>query len=268
MNKYNIFNNVLIIVLLLFSIQTATADTVNLSVGAITDTYVLSSSPNNNYGSDWTLPMVSSSYVAYMKINISSLQTSNISSAKIYYYASGDGATVSIFNVTSSLNISNVTWNTKPTLEGSPFVVATETLTASLAWYSLDVTGLVQGWHNGTIPENGMAFTADIASSLYSIDSGQSPSRKPYLSVEYTPAYTPPVPISLTAAQGNFWINHSWTNGTGNITDSYNVSQNGTWVNSTTATFNNTTVLPHGWSNITVYAYNSSGTGTLSTQQA
>jgi len=50
---------------------------------------------------------------------------------------------------------------------------------------------------------------------------------------------------------------------TGNSTDSYNVSVNGTWYNSTN-TFKNTTTVPHGWSNITVWAYNSSGPGSLS----
>ncbi|MFZ3167408.1 MAG: Ig-like domain-containing protein [Candidatus Methanoperedens sp.] len=75
--------------------------------------------------------------------------------------------------------------------------------------------------------------------------------------------YLAPVPITLAASQGNFWINHTWTNGTGSITDSYNVSQNGTWINGTNP-YLNTTVLPHGWSNITVYAYNSTGYTNLS----
>jgi len=51
---------------------------------------------------------------------------------------------------------------------------------------------------------------------------------------------------------------------TGNVTDSYNVSLNGIWDNGTTDTFNNTNVGPSGWANITVFAYNVSGTGTLS----
>jgi hypothetical protein len=38
---------------------------------------------------------------------------------------------------------------------------------------------------------------------------------------------------------------------------------NGTWTNGTANNYNYSTVGPHGWSNITVYAYNSSGTGTL-----
>ena len=77
--------------------------------------------------------------------------------------------------------------------------------------------------------------------------------------------YTPPSPVNLISTQGNFWINHSWEPGAGNDTDSYNVSVNGSWTNGTTSTYNNSTVAAHGWSNISVYAYNSSGTGTLNT---
>jgi peptidoglycan/xylan/chitin deacetylase (PgdA/CDA1 family) len=40
---------------------------------------------------------------------------------------------------------------------------------------------------------------------------------------------------------------------------------NDIWTNSTSNTYNNSTVPPHGWSNITVYAYNLSGSGSLST---
>ena len=48
-----------------------------------------------------------------------------------------------------------------------------------------------------------------------------------------------------------------------NVTDSYNVSVNGTWYN-TTNTSMNTTADPSGRVNITVWAWNASGTGTLS----
>ena len=43
--------------------------------------------------------------------------------------------------------------------------------------------------------------------------------------------YTPPSAVNLTSTQGNFWINHSWEAGAGNVTDSYNVSVNGSWTN-------------------------------------
>ncbi len=49
-----------------------------------------------------------------------------------------------------------------------------------------------------------------------------------------------------------------------NVTDSYNISVNGDWYNGTTNTSINETVSPSGWVNITVWAWNASGTGTLS----
>ena len=76
--------------------------------------------------------------------------------------------------------------------------------------------------------------------------------------------YIPPDPIDLDHATGNFWINHTWAAGSGNVIDSYNVSVNDVWYNET-PTFYNDTYTPHAWQNITVYAFNSSGTGTLST---
>ncbi|MDL5503814.1 MAG: hypothetical protein QSU88_11445, partial [Candidatus Methanoperedens sp.] len=75
--------------------------------------------------------------------------------------------------------------------------------------------------------------------------------------------YLPPIPVNLSSTQGNFWINYTWEPGAGNDTDSYNVKANGNWTNGTTSTYKNTTVAAHGWSNISVYSYNSSGTGTL-----
>ena len=76
--------------------------------------------------------------------------------------------------------------------------------------------------------------------------------------------YTPPDPISLMNTTGNFWVNHTWLSGSGNITDSYNVSVNTIWYNTTTNTFYNDTYTPHAWQNITVWAYNSTGISILS----
>ena len=70
---------------------------------------------------------------------------------------------------------------------------------------------------------------------------------------------TPGTPANLANTTGNFWINHTWSAGSGIVTDSYNVSVNGQWRNGTSSTFNNSSVLPHGWSNISVWSYNNSG---------
>jgi hypothetical protein len=75
--------------------------------------------------------------------------------------------------------------------------------------------------------------------------------------------YIPPSPTILSNISGNFWINYTWSAGSGNLTNSYNVSVNGIWTNGSSNTYKNTSLGPHGWSNISVYAFNSSGTGTL-----
>ena len=82
--------------------------------------------------------------------------------------------------------------------------------------------------------------------------------------VNAVPTYIPPTPTDLSSTQGNFWINYTWSAGSGSVTDSYNVSVNGTWHNGTNSTYyNNSGLAPHGWSNISVYSFNNSGTGTL-----
>nr|WP_321496323.1 PGF-pre-PGF domain-containing protein [uncultured Methanolobus sp.] len=66
----------------------------------------------------------------------------------------------------------------------------------------------------------------------------------------------PGTPESFTNTTGNFWVNHSWSAGSGDLTDSYNVSYGESWQNSTVTYFNHTGLSAHAWSNITVYAYN------------
>lgn len=52
---------------------------------------------------------------------------------------------------------------------------------------------------------------------------------------------------------------------TDNITDSYNVSMNDVWANGSNATFINSTLSAHAWQNVSVYAFNKTKDGTLST---
>jgi hypothetical protein len=77
-------------------------------------------------------------------------------------------------------------------------------------------------------------------------------------------AEIPGTPTDLTNTTGNYWVNHTWTVGAGNTTDSYNVSVNGVWYNATTNTYYQDTYSPSAWQNITVYAFNSTGDGNLS----
>ncbi len=103
-----------------------------------------------------------------------------------------------------------------------------------------------------------------ICNSAYVLDANNTDYLP--LSVAGMPSsiHIPPAPSMTGSTQGNFWINHTWQRGLGNITDSYNVSVNGTWTSGSANTYSNSTIGPHGWSNISVYAYNISGGGSLS----
>ena len=78
-----------------------------------------------------------------------------------------------------------------------------------------------------------------------------------------------PDPTTIGNATGNFWVNHTWGAGTGNVTDSYNVSVNGTWDNTTTNEYwNDSYSSAHAWQNIIVYAWNDTdGLSTSSVSQ-
>jgi RHS repeat-associated protein len=65
----------------------------------------------------------------------------------------------------------------------------------------------------------------------------------------------PGIPSNLDNTTGTFWANHTWSAGAN--TDSFNVSVNGNWNNSSNAIFRNTTSSAHSWVNITVAGYNS-----------
>lgn len=82
-------------------------------------------------------------------------------------------------------------------------------------------------------------------------------------------AEIPPAPTDLTPTVDGGWVNYTWSVGSGNVTDLYNVSisvSGGalTWTNdSLTATSNNNVGL-NGYAEIWVWAYNSTDAGNLS----
>ena len=81
------------------------------------------------------------------------------------------------------------------------------------------------------------------------------------------PATTPPNPTTIANTTGDAWVNHTWSPGVGNVTDSYRVSVNSVWHSTTNTYYNHTYTYTDygGWQNIMIFAFNSSDTGTLST---
>ncbi len=178
---------------------------------------------------------------------------------------------------TGTMNVTPVSGNTQ--LLNNPVTIsnvsAGYTLTAgdTLSVYPAssdpdsDTPIFGRNFTNGTFYANNGTLLWPTASSDTGIHSWQinvtdgygSVSRANFTVTVNAAAYIPPSPTGLSSTRGNFWINHTWQPGSGNVTDSYNVSVNGTWTNGTALTYSNGTVLPHGWSNITIFAYNNSG---------
>ncbi len=108
---------------------------------------------------------------------------------------------------------------------------------------------------------------ADVGTYFWSFSSsdayGGAATENIIVTVNPVTIFMPPTPVSLISSQNGFWINYTWLAGSGNITDWFNVSVNGTWTYGTTQTYANNQVSAHGWSNISVYAYNNSGGGSL-----
>ncbi len=129
----------------------------------------------------------------------------------------------------------------------------------------LDESGLKVWKHNGTTwVEDGWNGTRylDVGGNVIGVN---ITSFSVFAPAALAATYIPPDPTGLANTTGRYWVNYTWSAGTGNVTtESYNVSMNETWTNGTTETSVNVNVAPGGWANITVFAYNASGTGTLS----
>jgi lysophospholipase L1-like esterase len=95
----------------------------------------------------------------------------------------------------------------------------------------------------------------------FSVDLSNPPN---IIDVYQARAYIPPDPTDLQYTRTDYLVHYSWFPGPGNVSDSYYVSMNGAWTNGTPNTYKNIYVDPSGWANISVFAYNASGGGSLS----
>jgi len=136
--------------------------------------------------------------------------------------------------------------------------------------------GINYGWSNITTSSInvGTNFTAVLPTNQYRyLGSIKIQSFTTYLpetniitgvTLTEAPKYQTPDPINLAYTTDDNYVNYTWAAGMGVITDSYNVSVNNSWTNGSANAYVNSYVGPHGYSEIIVYAYNSSYNGVLS----
>jgi hypothetical protein len=191
----------------------------------------------------------------------------NFNSTDSYGGIASETITVTVNNVPLSITSSLPATDPATNQEAAQAFNITLNRTANVTWY---MNGTLVQTYPGVTSASYTNSTA--AAGVYNVTSTASDGidtvSRTWIWKVNTPLplnFIPPSPVNLASTQGNFWINHTWQAGIVNVTDSFNVSVNGIWTNSTSNTYKNSTVPPHGWSNITVYAYNASGTGTLNT---
>jgi len=123
--------------------------------------------------------------------------------------------------------------------------------------------------------ETGIGSWTPSESEMYYVDFGVSDGYGDHdnatmeITVSDAATTRPPDPENLENTTGKYWVEYTWDEGDdGGDTDGYNVSLNGKWHNRTTRSINATDLDPSGWANISVWAYNKTGDGTLSAGSA
>jgi hypothetical protein len=156
------------------------ATTVTLT--AVADTFVSSGSPGTNYNG-LTYFYVNQANQGLVKWDLSGIPTNaTISSVTMDLFIHNlTGGWVNLYAVTQSWVESQATWNNRQT--GTAWTTPGGTLGAKVGtaglwttgWQSIDPSysgmfnfnGLVQGWVNGTVANNGIAFNVDPSSTQF-----------------------------------------------------------------------------------------------------
>ena len=133
------------------------------------DTLIKGDSPSTNYGTDPQLevrPDNGADRRGLLKFDLNSIPpNATITSATLYLYeaANKDGQVTYIYRVTSDWDEDNVTWQSW-TSPGGDFDSSTSYFTfipnQKDCMLTINVTGLVQQWVNGTYPNHGMMLYA------------------------------------------------------------------------------------------------------------
>ena len=249
----------------------------------ISDTFVTSEYPNNNYTADDHLKIGNSSSLGisrgFFKVfNLMEIVGGNakILQATFKAYQDYDGSSSPSIGLYDSeyFNNNTVTWNTKPTIASSP----TATLTVQdVGWYTWDITDLVEEWNN-----SGHGPTWDFHLCIKNVSESSDMYKRfrsenydnyyyPRFTVKYAEA--PSAPTSVTVNPAATWTNGmirvSWSG----ITQSSNATLQRVQYSTTSATSGFTTIsspsglasgykdlaLPNGTKYVWIRGVNSEG---------
>jgi hypothetical protein len=168
------------------------------------DSYVSTVLPDDNFAElqfmdigmlNTSLPPYLHLYRAYLQFNLSALPADAIilnADLMLFqsYNADKENFMISLHQVNESWTESTITWNNQPDYSSSP--VSTITIWAgSISWFSWDVTSLIQGWNDGSIPNYGVILKDGYpsvvpgVSKCYSSDLINDTHLRPKLEITY-----------------------------------------------------------------------------------
>ena len=172
------------------------------------DTFVSSNAPQRSFGSE-PLLAVQSGVTSYIQFNLAGLPAgANVSKAslRLYVDASSQAGSFDVYEIDSPWSENSLTFNNAPSLgvsatSGKPVTVSKSGLNQFLL---VDITPLVQGWLNGTIPNNGLALALVGTAGCFGFDSKESEytSHEPELEVTFSSGTGPQGPQGPAGPQG------------------------------------------------------------------
>jgi hypothetical protein len=129
------------------------------------DASVFDNNPDSNYGHNPTFVWgygsnVSYGYIEFIELSDPQYQGTTVTSAilSLYVYNMGGDSSNAFWGSAcdSPWSESAITWNDRPSAAGPSYLYS---YPSGTGWMAIDITGIVQGWLNGTRPHYGMYFT-------------------------------------------------------------------------------------------------------------
>jgi hypothetical protein len=143
------------------------------------DTYVSSSFAKTNFGSGISL-VVAPGTNSYVQFNLSGIPAGasiNKASLRLFVDAIGAKGSFDVYELNSAWNENSLTYNTPPPglgISATGGHAVPITASSQNQFLLIDITALVQGWVNRTIPNNGVALALTSSSGAFSFDSKES----------------------------------------------------------------------------------------------
>jgi len=172
------------------------------------DTFVSNEAPSRSFGSE-PLLAVQSGTTSYIQFNLAGLPAgAAVSKAtlRLYVDAVSQAGSFDVYEIDSPWSESSLTFNNAPSLGvsatgGKPVTVSKSSLNQ---FVQVDITPLVLGWLNGTVPNNGLALALTGTSGCFGFDSKESEytSHEPELEVTFASGTGPQGPAGPQGAQG------------------------------------------------------------------